>query len=98
MTARVTVFFEANPDGRARLLELLRADAEASPGEPGNACFRVNQDILDRNRFVLCEQWRSREALDQHFEHEYATALLAAFEDPRLVVGVDTWVTPGEDA
>ena len=98
MTARVTVFFEANPDGRARLLELLRADAEGSPAEPGNACFRVSQDILDPDRFLICEQWQSRDALDEHFKHEYARALLAAFEDPQLIAESEVWATPGEDA
>ena len=98
MTARVTVFFEANPEGRARLLELLRDDAEGSPAEPGNICFRVSQDILEPDGFVICEQWQSREALDEHFTHEYARALLAAFEDPQLIVSSEVWATPGEGA
>lgn len=98
MTARVTVFFEANPEGRARLLELLRADAEGSPAEPGNVCFRVGQDLLDPDRFVICEQWQSRDALDEHFKHEYARALLAAFEDPQLIAESEVWATPAEDA
>lgn len=98
MTGRVTVFFEANPEGRARLLGLLRADAEGSPAEPGNTCFRVSQDLLDPDRFVICEQWQSREALDEHFKHEYASELLAAFEDPQLIVTSEVWATPGADA
>lgn len=98
MTGRVTVFFEANPQGRARLLELLRADAEGSPAEPGNICFRVSQDLLDPDRFVICEQWQSRDALDEHFKHEYAGALLAAFDDPQLIVESEVWATPGEHA
>lgn len=98
MTGRVTVFFEANPEGRARLLELLRADAEGSPAEPGNICFRVSQNLLDPDRFTICEQWQSRDALDEHFKHEYAGALLAAFDDPQLIVASEVWATPGEDA
>ena len=97
MTGRVTVFLEANPEGRARLLELLRADAEGSPAEPGNVCFRVGQDILDPDRFVICENWESREALHEHFTHEYARAAKAAFDDPQLIAGFDTWFA-GEDA
>ncbi len=97
MTGRVTVFLEANPDGRARLLELLRADAEGSPAEPGNVCFRVGQDILDPDRFVICENWQSREALHEHFTHEYARAAKAAFDDPQLIARFDTWFA-GEDA
>ena len=97
MTGRVTVFLEANPEGRARLLELLRADAEGSPAEPGNVCFRVGQDILDPDRFVICENWESREALHEHFKHEYARAAKAAFDDPQLIAGFDTWFV-GEDA
>ena len=97
MTGRVTVFFEANPQGRARLLELLRADAEGSPAEPGNICFRVGQDILDPDRFTICEHWASREALREHFTHDYAKAAKAAFEDPQLIAGFDTWFA-GEDA
>ncbi|MYE45719.1 MAG: antibiotic biosynthesis monooxygenase [Chloroflexi bacterium] len=97
MTGRVTVFLEANPEGRARLLELLRADAEGSPAEPGNVCFRVGQDILDPDRFVICENWESREALHEHFKHEYARAAKSAFDDPQLIAGFDTWFA-GEDA
>ena len=97
MTGRVTVFFEANPEGRARLLELLRADAEGSPAEPGNVCFRVSQDILDPDRFVICEDWESREALHHHFEQDYAKPAKAAFSDPQLITGFDTWFA-GEDA
>ena len=97
MTGRVTVFFEANPQGRERLLELLRADAEGSPAEPGNICFRVGQDILDPDRFTICENWESRGALREHFKHDYAKAAKAAFEDPQLIAGFDTWFA-GEDA
>lgn len=97
MTGRVTVFFEANPEGRARLLELLRADAERSPAEPGNVCFRVSQDIVDPDRFVICEDWESREALHEHFEQDYAKAVKAAFTDPQLITGFDTWFA-GEGA
>ncbi len=91
MTGRVTVFFRANPQGRARLLELLRADAEGSPHEPGNACFRVSQDILDPDRFVICEDWLSREALREHFRHAYAQEARAAFDDPDLIVETEVW-------
>ncbi|MYB41495.1 MAG: hypothetical protein F4X76_04725 [Chloroflexi bacterium] len=97
MTGRVTVFFEANPERRARLLELLRADAEGSPAEPGNVCFRVSQDIVDSDRFVICEDWESREALHEHFEQDYAKAVKAAFTDPQLITGFDTWFA-GEGA
>ena len=95
MTGCVTVFFEANPEGRARLLELLRADAAAAPAEPGAIRFRVHQDVLDPDRFVICEQWESREALLAHQQHEYYQAVRAAFDDPALIVGSEVWASPG---
>ncbi len=98
MTSRLTIFISANPQGREHLLELLRADAEATPREPGNAGFRVSQDILDPDRLVLCEAWESREALEAHFAHEHYKAVKAAFADPQLIVASEVWAAPGEDA
>ena len=96
MTARLTIFVTANPDGRERLLELLRTDAAAAPAEPGNARFQVSQDILDPNRLVICESWKSREALDEHLAHDHTKAVLAAFEDPELIVESEVWSAQGD--
>lgn len=97
MSRRTTVFVTANPEGREQLIDLLRADAAAAPQEPGNVRFVVNQDILDPNRLVICEQWASQEALDEHMEHDHYKAVMAAFEDTDLITEFSLW-TMEEDA
>ena len=91
MSRRTTVFVTANADGRERLLELLRADAAAAPQEPGNVRFVVNQDIIDPNRFVICEEWASRDELDEHMAHDHTVAVMAAFENRDLISEFSYW-------
>lgn len=91
MSGRLTVFVRANPAGRGRLLAILRADAAAAAAEPGCAHFSVSQDVLDPDRFVICEDWASRKALEEHFAHDHYRAVIEALEDPGLVAGVSHW-------
>ena len=91
MSQRATVFLSANPGGLEEVLGLLRAYAEAGPGEPGNLRLRVSQDILDPSQFVMCEEWETQEALDAHMTHDHTQALLAAFGNSDLITGTEIW-------
>lgn len=91
MSARMTIFLTANPEGREQLLALLRTDAVDAREEAGNVRFEVSQDILDPNRLVICEEWATREALDEHMAHDHTVAVMAAFGNPDLITTSDVW-------
>ena len=91
MSQRATVFLSANPGGLEEVLGLLRAYAEAGPGEPGNLRLRVSQDIVDPSQFVMCEEWETQEALDAHMTRDHTQALLAAFGNSDLITGTEIW-------
>lgn len=100
MTIRLTVSIAANPAGRERLLELLRADAEGSRREPGNLRFDLYAHDDDPNRFVLIEEWLSQEAFEHHVRQDYLLRLREAFADPALCAGREVWraeVPPAAD-
>ncbi len=91
MSQRATVFLSANPDGVEEVLALLRAYAEAGQRAPGNLRMRVSQDILDPSQFVMCEEWETQEALDEHMTQHHTRAVLAAFGNPELITGTEIW-------
>lgn len=91
MSIRLTVSVTANPAGRERLLEFLRADVEGSRREPGNLRFDLYVQDDDPNRFVLVEEWPSREAFEHHVRQDYLLRLREAFADPALCAGREVW-------
>src|SRR5581483_6271790 len=61
--------------GRAEaLVQELRANAERARNEAGCLQYDVHRSLDDPNLFVLYETWRSREALNAHFELPYMKA------------------------
>ena len=91
MTIKLTVSITANPEGRERLLQVLRADVVGSRKEPGNARFDLYVQDDDPNRLVLIEEWPSQEAFEHHIQQDYLIALRAAFDDPALCAGREIW-------
>ena len=91
MTIKLTVSITATPDGRERLLAVLRDDVEGSRKEPGNTRFDLYVQDDDPNRFVLIEEWPSQEAFQHHTQQDYLLRLRAAFDDPALCAGREIW-------
>ncbi len=98
MTIKLTVSITANPEGRERLLEILREDVVGSRREPGNTRFDLYVQDDDPNRFVLIEEWPSQEAFDYHIQQDYLQKLREAFADPALCAGRDVWRLVEDDA
>jgi quinol monooxygenase YgiN len=94
----MVVFISAHPDGRTRLLEVLRADADAASAEPGNGRFELYEHLDDPLRFTLIEEWMSQEALDEHMTHDHTAAVVAALHDPRVTASIEPWRIPEEAA
>ena len=91
MTIKLTVSITANPEGRDRLLEILREDVVGSREEPGNTRFDLYVQDDDPNRFVLIEEWPNQEAFEHHIQQDYLLKLREAFADPALCAGRDVW-------
>ena len=98
MTIKLTVSITANPEGRDRLLAILRGDVEGSRKEPGNTRFDLYVQDDDPNRFVLIEEWPNQEAFDHHIQQDYLLKLREAFADPALCAGRDVWRLVEDDA
>ena len=92
----MVVFIAAHPDGRARLLEVLRADAEAASAERGNGRFEIYGHLDDPLRFTLIEEWLSQEALDEHMTHDHTAAVVAALRDAQITASMEPWPIPEE--
>ena len=92
MSTRSVVHFSVFPGRREELVQLFRADMEATHGdEPGAERFELYQSVLDENRFVFIEQWRSRKDLDAHGRLPLVQRLWRAFREDDFIP--QTWVT-----
>lgn len=92
MSTRSVVHFSVMPGRREELVELFREDMEATQrDEHGAERFELYQSVLDENRFVFVEQWRSREELDAHGQIPLVQRLWAAFRDEDFIP--PSWVT-----
>jgi quinol monooxygenase YgiN len=77
LLARVSV----KPDERHRWLDLAAAVAAPSRVEEGCERYAIYEDIERPNDFVFVEQWRSLDALRDHFRTSHFTEFFEALGD-----------------
>lgn len=70
-----------DPERRAELIRIGQRVAAASREEAGCIDYRIYQDTGDENEFVFVEEWRSEDALQQHFGTSHVAELMAAISD-----------------
>jgi len=64
----VTGSVTASPETDAEMAEHCLAHVQRSRLEDGCLLHSVHRDLENHHRFVFVEHWRSRAALDQHFQ------------------------------
>jgi quinol monooxygenase YgiN len=72
---------KTDADNRAELVRIGQRVAAASRGEAGCISYRVYEDTEDEKAFVFVEEWRSEEALQQHFGTPHVAEFMAAIRD-----------------
>ena len=97
MSIRTTVLITATAAGREELLDVLRSDAAAASQESGADRFELYLHPDDPLKFVLLEEWASREALDEHMGHEHTQAVVRALRDDSIVASMEAWQVPATE-
>jgi quinol monooxygenase YgiN len=87
----VAAAFKIKPGREAEAEEVLREVVRETHGEEGCMLYALHRGLDDPGRFVVLERWRSREALDAHFQQPYMTKLAAAADALEEPAGV--WFT-----
>lgn len=77
------VSFRTKPDSVGTLIEAFHVPLTETIKEEGNYTYRLAQDALQPEQFVVVEHWRDLQALDAHLKQPYLTQLLADL-DPIL--------------
>jgi quinol monooxygenase YgiN len=72
---------KTDAEHRAELVRIGQRVATASRGEAGCISYRLYQDSEDENAFVFVEEWRSEEALQQHFGTPHVAEFMGAIRD-----------------
>jgi quinol monooxygenase YgiN len=70
-----------DPERRTELIRIGQRVAAASREEAGCIDYRIYQDTGDENEFVFVEEWRSEDALQQHFGTSHVAEFMAAIRD-----------------
>ena len=73
------------PQSREQALELARRMAEASAAEPGCISYDFYVGLRDENVLMLFQEWRSLDALRDHFRTDHMEVFLR--ELPGLLAG-----------
>jgi quinol monooxygenase YgiN len=68
-------------DRRDELVRIGQRIAVASRAEPGCISYQVCQDSESENEFVFVEQWRSDDALREHFGTPHVAEFMAAIRN-----------------
>ena len=97
MSIRTTVLITATAEGREALLDVLRTDTAAASKEPGVDRFELYIHPDEPLKFVLLEEWASREALDEHMAHDHTQAVVRALRDDSIVASMEAWQVPATD-
>ncbi|MFB2934492.1 putative quinol monooxygenase [Aerosakkonemataceae cyanobacterium BLCC-F154] len=73
--------FKVKPEKRQTFLKLATAALEPTRAEAGVISYSFYEESNARNSFIYFEEWKSREALEQHLNAPYVTRLLENFPD-----------------
>ncbi|MEO1430197.1 MAG: putative quinol monooxygenase [Cyanobacteria bacterium J06633_8] len=71
--------YKIKPEKRERFLELAHLGLEPSRAEVGNISYSFYEEAGTPNSFIYFEEWKSREALEEHLKQPYITPLLEEF-------------------
>lgn len=64
------------PERRSDLLETIRGMLEPVRVERGCLSYRLYEDVEDRNTFVLVEEWKTQQDLENHIRTDNQRRLL----------------------
>ncbi len=65
---------KVNEENRDEYLELMRKLVESSSQEPGNTLYHHYEDVKERNTFVVVENYKDEEAVQEHNHSDHFRA------------------------
>ncbi|WP_338553627.1 putative quinol monooxygenase [Paenibacillus sp. KS-LC4] len=73
----VQAFLKVQAEAREAFIEKAKVAIAATQQEPGNISYKLYEDAEQTSHFVLLEEWRDQQAIDEHNEtaHYKAFAL-----------------------
>ncbi|WP_028400355.1 putative quinol monooxygenase [Ectobacillus panaciterrae] len=60
------VYMTINPEHCEEFLEKAKVLTAATQAEEGNISYRLYEDVEQRNRFVMLEEWADEAAIEAH--------------------------------
>lgn len=76
----VTLRVLVQPQRRSEFLETMRGIVEPVRVERGCLSYRLYEDIEDRNMFILMEEWKTQQDVENHIRTDNQRLLLALME------------------
>ncbi|ANY66742.1 hypothetical protein BBD42_09905 [Paenibacillus sp. BIHB 4019] len=70
----VQAFLKVQADAREAFIEQAKILIAATQQEPGNISYKLYEDAEQRSHFVMLEEWRDQQAIDEHNESAHYTA------------------------
>jgi len=77
---QMLVFFEIMPETEDAFRTAFAEPLKQTQTEPGNIVYRLTQDTVNPEKFIVIEQWKSLDALDSHLKQPYLAKLLTDVE------------------
>ncbi|MBL4884585.1 MAG: antibiotic biosynthesis monooxygenase [Planctomycetaceae bacterium] len=77
---QMLVFFEIKPGTEEAFRTAFKEPLAQTQSEAGNIVYRLTQDSITPEKFIVTEQWKNLDALDAHLKQPYLTTLLSDLE------------------
>ena len=78
---QMLVFFEIKPGSEDAFRTAFTGPLKQTQSEAGNIVYRLTQDAISPEKFIVIEQWKNLDALDEHLKQPYLTILLNDLEE-----------------
>ncbi len=78
---QMLVFFEIKPGNGDAFRAAFTEPLKQTQSEAGNIVYRLTQDTISPEKFIVIEQWKNLDALDAHLKQPYLTTLLNDLEE-----------------
>ncbi|NMO94349.1 putative quinol monooxygenase [Paenibacillus lemnae] len=75
------VHMHVKPEARQDFAEKAKALITSTQAEAGNISYALYEDVSSPGRFVMIEEWKDEQAIEQHNQTEHLTGFFAYARD-----------------
>ena len=86
---KIVATLVVKPEFTGEVLKALHTVTDATRKEEGNISYVLNEDVKNKSRFIILEEWKSQEAFEFHGQTSHYIAFKEAVQGKAESLDID---------